>query len=133
MVLEARWTRAALCGDLAGCAPPAPCLLLHGAGMESSRNAQCVPPWMLTPPAPSGWAHEAHGPVSYVPTHTHSHIYAAFSVEESDPRLELQVGEGSPRQVSQFGGFSPFFFSALPGSPYSPALPACALVHPRPF
>lgn len=89
MVLEARRTPAALCGGRAGCAPSAPCPLLLGAGVESSRNAQGVPPWMLRPPAPSSWAHEAHGPVSYVPTHTHSHIYAPFSVGESDPKLEL--------------------------------------------
>lgn len=67
------------------------------AGMESNRNVRCVLPWILGPPAPSGRAHGAHGPVSYVPTHACSHVYAPFSEGESDPWLKLQVGEGSPR------------------------------------
>lgn len=88
-----------------------PCPLLCGAGVESSRNVQCVLPWMLRPPAPSGWAREAHGPVSYVPTHAHSHIYAPFSEGESDPRLELHAGGGGKSQMSEsvFGVFPPSF------------------------
>lgn len=42
------------------------------------------------------WGSWSMGPASYVPTHACSHIYAPFSEGESDPWLELQVGEGSP-------------------------------------
>lgn len=101
--------------------PCSPCPPLHGAGVESSRNAQCVLPSILRPPAPSGWGHEAHGPVSYVPTHTHSHNYAPFSEGESDPRLAPQAGEGSPDEWVRLWGFPIFFLSS-----------ACSLGHPWP-
>lgn len=90
---------------------------LPAAGVESSRNACCVLSWLLGPPVPSGQAHGVHRLGSYVPTHARSHIYAPFSEGESDPWLELQVGEESPRQVRESSRVFLSSFVALPTSP----------------
>lgn len=69
------------------------------------------------------------GLVSYVPTHACSHIYAPFSKGESDPWLELQMGEESPTQVRKSLRVFLSSFSNLPPSLCGPVLPACCSGH----
>lgn len=99
---------------------------LPSPGTESSRNVPCVLPWILGPPAPSGWACEAHEPVSYVPIHTCSHVYAPFSEGASDPWLKLQVGEEVPDDlVSLLGGGLPVCFLTPSCFPLWSCMPVC--------